>query len=127
MSSSLVLLELIKEKEKIEDLIKINNINIDIYKNRKQIANNLAEIGEYETQISKITKLSNKYKIDIIKINENIEDKLFLDNQRNKYINIETLELKVKNQELKIKNLESTYLISIILLLSYHCYYYYKK
>jgi hypothetical protein len=127
MSSSLVLLELIKEKEKIEDLIKINNINIDIYKNRKQIANNLSEIGEYETQISKITKLSNKYKIDIIKINENIEDKLFLDKQRNKYINIETLELKVKNQELKIKNLESTYLISIILLLSYHCYYYYKK
>jgi hypothetical protein len=126
MSSSLVLLELIKEKEKIEDLIKINNINIDIYKNRKQIANNLSEIGEYETQISKITKLSNKYKIDIIKINENIEDKLFLDNQRNKYINIETLELKVKNQELKIKNLESTYLISIILLLSYHCYYYKK-
>jgi hypothetical protein len=120
MSSSLVLLELIKEKEKIEDLIKINNINIDIYKNRKQIANNLSEIGEYETQISKITKLSNKYKIDIIKINENIEDKLFLDKQRNKYINIETLELKVKN-------LESTYLISIILLLSYHCYYYYKK
>jgi hypothetical protein len=127
MSSSLVLLELVKEKEKIEDLIKINNINIDIYKNKKQIANNLSEIGEYEDQISKITKLSNKYKIDIIKINENIEDKLFLDNQRNKYINIETLELKVKNQELKIKNLESTYLISIILLLSYHCYYYYKK
>jgi hypothetical protein len=126
MSSSLVLLELIKEKEKIEDLIKINNINIDIYKNRKQIANNLSEIGEYETQISKITKLSNKYKIDIIKINENIEDKLFLDNQRNKYINIETLELKVKNQELKIRNLESTYLISLILLLSYHCYYYKK-
>ena len=127
MSSSLVLLELIKEKEKIEDLIKINNINIDIYKNKKQIANNLSEIREYEDQISKITKLSNKYKIDIIKINENIEDKLFLDNQINKYINIETLELKVKNQELKIKNLESTYLISIILLLSYHCYYYYKK
>jgi hypothetical protein len=126
MSSSLVLLELVKEKEKIEDLIKINNINIDIYKNRKQIANNLSEIGEYEDQISKITKLSNKYKIDIIKINENIEDKLFLDNQRSKYINIETLELKVKNQELKIKNLESTYLISIILLLSYHCYYYKK-
>ncbi len=126
MSSSLVLLELIKEKQKIEDLIKINNININIYKNRKQIANNLSEIGEYETQISKITKLSNKYKIDIIKINENIEDKLFLDNQKNKYINIETLELKVKNQELKIKNLESTYLISIILLLSYHCYYYKK-
>jgi hypothetical protein len=126
MSSSLVLLELIKEKEKIEDLIKINNVNIYIYKNRKQIANNLAEIEEYETQISKITKLSNKYKIDIIKINENIEDKLFLDKQRSKYINIETLELKVKNQELKIKNLESTYLISIILLLSYH-FYYYKK
>ena len=126
MSSSLVLLELVKEKEKIEDLIKINNINIDIYKNRKQIANNLSEIGEYEDQISKITKLSNKYKIDIIKINENIEDKLFLDNQRSKYINIETLELKVKNQELKIKNLESTYLISLILLLSYHCYYYKK-
>jgi predicted small integral membrane protein len=117
MSSNIILLELIKEKEKIEDLIKINNINIDIYKNRKQVANNLLELNEYAMQINKIEKLSNKYEIDLLKIKENIEDKLFVDKQKTTYINLERLELKVKN-------LESAYLISIILLLSY---YYYKK
>jgi hypothetical protein len=124
MSSSLVLLELIKEKEKIEDLIKINNVNISIYNNRKQVANNLLELNEYTIQINKIEKLSNKYEIDLLKIKENIEDKLFVDKQRTTYKNIEKLELKVKNQEIKIKNLESTYIISIIFLLSYHYYYY---
>jgi hypothetical protein len=126
MSSSIALSELINEKEKLEDLIKINNINISIYKNRKQVANNTSEFNEYDSRIISIKNLSSKYEIDLIRINEKIEDKIFIDKQKNININLENLELKVKNQEIKIKNIESAYLISLFLLLSYH-YYYYKK
>lgn len=119
MSSSIALSELINEKEKLEDLIKINN------KNRKQVTNNTSEFNEYDSRIISIKNLSSKYEIDLIRINEKIEDKIFIDKQKNININLENLELKVKNQEIKIKNIESAYLISLFLLLSYH--YYYKK